>query len=204
MKRFLRVVAQGLVVVLPLLVTVWILAWFGSGVEGLLGDPLRDHVLGERYQPGMGIAAGILLAVVIGILARLWLVRSLVGWFEGLIRRIPMVGIVHDSVRDLLGFLGGKRKTFNRAVLVRLPGTGLQTVGFVTQENLEGIPGLSHMADRVAVYISASYGFMGLTVLVPRDDVEPLAMSVGDAMRFALTAGVSAQADPPADRTPAA
>ena len=204
MKRFLRVVAQGLVVVLPLLVTVWLLVWFGSAIEGLLGDPFRDHVLGDRYWPGMGIAAGILLAVVVGILARLWLVRVIVGWFEGLIRRIPMVKTIHDSIRDLLGFLGGKRKTFNRAVLVRLPGTGLQTVGFVTQEHLEGIPGLGHMADRVAVYISASYGLLGLTVLVPRDDLEPLAMSVGDAMRFALTAGVSAQADPAADRPPAA
>jgi uncharacterized membrane protein len=200
MKRFLKVVAQGLALVLPLVVTVWLIVWIGGAAEEYLGKPLKER-LGDRYVWGMGIVAGLVLAILVGVLARFWLVRTVVGLLERLVRRIPMVKTIYDSVRDLLAFVGGGKKTFNRAVLVRLPGTELQTVGFVTQESMEGIPSLEHMTDRVAVYISASYGFMGLTVLVPREDVEPLAMSVPDAMRFALTAGVSAgdeAAKPPA------
>lgn len=192
MKRFIQLIAQGLLVVLPLLVTIWILVWFGTAVEDLFSGPLKaqQHLKG-KYVPGMGIALGIILAVVVGIVARFWLVQWAVRWFETLIHRLPIVKTLYDSVRDLLGFLGGQKKSFNRAVLVRLPTTGLRVVGFVTQESLAEVPSLRDKGDLMAVYLSYSYAFMGMTVLVPREDVEELDMTVGEALRFQLTAGVS-------------
>lgn len=116
---------------------------------------------------------------------------------------MPLVKTLYEGVRDLLGLVGGQKKSFARVVLVRMPNSDYRMVGFVTQESLDGIPSLRHLGGRVAVYVSQSYNVGGLTLLVPREDVEEIDMSVADAMRFALTAGVSAS-EGPAPAGPAA
>ncbi len=191
MKRLVRIVAQGLALMLPLLITVGVVVWLATGAENLVGKPLEKHVLGDAYVPGMGIALAVVAAIVLGIVARFWLVTALVRWLEKLVRKIPLVKTLYGSVRDLLGFMSGQKKSFNRVVLVRMPGSDYWMVGFVTQESLEAIPGLADLSDRVAVYVAQSYNIGGAVLLVPRDQVREIDMGAEDAMRFALTAGVS-------------
>ena len=194
MKRVLKLMGQGLALVLPLILTVWILWTFASWIESLLAEPLKG-VIGDRYRAGMGIAAGIVLALVLGILARVWLVSTLLRWIERFVRRVPLVKLLYDSIRDMMGFVDSDRKSFTRCVLVKLPNTDSYTPGFVTRETMEDIPTLRHLEGYISVYVSAAYGFMGLLLLVRREDVVPLEMSVGDGMRFVLSGAVSASDD---------
>jgi uncharacterized membrane protein len=212
MKRLLQLMAQGMALVLPLLVTASILIWLGQMAEGLLGDLLRD-LLGTSpdarepqvgwlglesvyYVPGMGIAAGLLLALAIGIVARWWLIRKLVELLEGWFQRIPLVKTLYGGIKDMLGMFGGKKQSFSRVVLVRLPGSELDAVALVTREDVSGYGMSSDGRRLLAVYVPMSYMIGGLTFVVPSDQVRPIAMGVEEAMRFAMTAGVSASAEP--------
>ena len=214
LRNLLRMTVQGLVLVLPLVITLWVAVWLARGAEDLLGDSLRyllgdpDAVEGSRewvghlglrhaqYVPGMGIALGIILAIAVGILTRFWLVKILVDRFGRVLERIPLVKTLYGSVKDLLGFMGtGEKKTFSRVVLVRLPGSEAKMLGFVTRETLDDIAGLRGLKGRVAVYVSQSYNIGGITLFVPAADVEEIEMTVEDAMRFSLTAGVSVTED---------
>ncbi|MBN2584266.1 MAG: DUF502 domain-containing protein [Planctomycetes bacterium] len=212
MKRLLRLMAQGMALVLPLLVTISILIWLGEMAEGLLGGLLEDllgtspdvrepeiGLLGLKsvyYVPGMGIAAGLVLALAIGIVTRWWLVRKLVELVEGWFQRIPLVKTLYGGIKDMLGMFGGKKQSFSRVVLVRLPGSQLDALGLVTRDDLRGCGLENDGRDMIAVYVPMSYMIGGLTFVVPADQVRPTSMGVEEAMRFAMTAGVSASDAP--------
>jgi uncharacterized membrane protein len=210
-KRLFRMTLQGVALVLPLIITVWVIWWLANGAERLFAEPLKALIgvapteefpnpgpgwLGVKsiyYLPGMGIALGLVLTVVAGLAARVLLVKSLVAWSETIIGRIPLVKTLYGGVRDLLGFMGNKRRTFSRVVLVTLPGGRIRTLGLVTRESFDDIAGLGQVKGLVAVYIPGSYLLGGVMLLVPPEDLEPIDMRVQDALRFAMTAGISVQ-----------
>lgn len=193
-KWFLR----GLGAVLPIAVTIYILYWLGTSAEAVLGglfrfveDKLRP---GQEsvYVPGTGVATGLVLVFVIGILTNLWLTRLFLSWGERLLEKIPLVKTLYGSVRDMMQLFGTdeKKSAMKQTVAVEIGG-GPRLVGFVTREDLEGLPdGMAREGD-VAVYLPMSYQVGGFTVFVSRDSVTPLEMSIQDGMRFAVTAGVS-------------
>ena len=88
-------------------------------------------------------------------------------------------------------FSGSKARGFSQVVLVSLGQTNLSTLGFVTRETFTGFPPEMGGEDIVAVYIPLSYQIGGHMVLVPRTAIKPLPMSMQDAMRFAITAGMT-------------
>lgn len=194
LKRFGQIFLTGLVVLLPVTVTVLFLLWLLSGAESVFGDPIRI-VLGERYYPGMGMALGVALVFGVGLLAQFYFVRKLIELGDDLLERIPLVKTIYGGVRDLLAlFRGGERK-FDQVVLVRLPGSAMRIVGFVTRVDWTGLPAALGAEDSIAVYLPMSYTIGGYTVMVPRSQVEPIEMSFEDAMRFAVTAGLSSSAN---------
>jgi uncharacterized membrane protein len=205
---------QGVALVLPLIITVWIVWWLADGAERIFAEPLKA-LLGKnpteifpnpgpgwlglqsiRYVPGMGIALGLVLTLAAGLAARVLLIKSLVAWYETIIARIPLVKTLYGGVRDLLGFMGNKRRTFSRVVLVKLPGGRARTLGLVTRETFDDIAGLAQVKGLVTVYIPGSYFLGGLMLLVPPEDLEPIDMRVQDALRFAMTAGISVHEEP--------
>ena len=208
MRRVFRLIAQGLALVLPLLVTVSIVIWLGSMAEGLLGGLLKSllgtppdaekpevGLLGLKsihYVPGMGIAAGLILALAIGIVTRWWLIRKTVELAERWVQKIPLVKTLYGGIKDMLGLMGGKKASFSRVVLIRLPGSQLDAVGLVTRDDLSGCGLQTDDRGMVAVYVPMSYMIGGLTFIVPADQAKPVNMGVEEAMRFAMTAGVSA------------
>lgn len=194
LKRFSQIFLTGLVVLLPVTVTVIFLLWLLRGAESVFGDPIRV-VLGANYFPGLGMLLGVVLVFVFGLLAQFYFVRKLIELGDDLLERIPLVKTIYGGVRDLLAlFRGGERK-FDKVVLVRLPGSAMRIVGFITREDWTGLPAALGANDSIAVYLPMSYTIGGYTVMVPRAQVEPIEMSFEDAMRFAVTAGLSSSAN---------
>ena len=144
------------------------------------------------YWPGMGVAAGLVLVFVIGALMRAWLFRKVFRWGERLVERIPLVKALYGSVRDLMGFFSGSdTKAMRRAVMVTVGNTPLRLIGFITREDFGDLPVGIGSDDTVAVYLPMSYQIGGFTTMVPRSAVQPIDMSIEQAMRFAVTAGMS-------------
>jgi uncharacterized membrane protein len=196
MRHLARTFLTGLAAILPIVITLALLWWLGSTAERVLGGLLQAILPDLLYFPGLGIFAGIVLILVLGVLLRAYVVRWLFDWLEGLMERIPVVKTIHGTVRDVTRLLSGDiKEQFGQAVLVTLPGTDFKLVGFVTREDFAGLPDNLGGKETLAVYMPMSYQIGGYTMMLPRKHIEPLDLSLEDAMRYALTAGVSARKD---------
>jgi uncharacterized membrane protein len=99
---------------------------------------------------------------------------------------MPLFKLLYSSVRDLLEAFVGEDKKFNEPVLVEIS-EGVKQIGFVTQRDLSNID----LPDEVAVYFPFSYSIAGKVLIVDRNRVKPLKMKASDAMKFAVSGGVS-------------
>jgi uncharacterized membrane protein len=197
MKKILRKFLAGLATILPVLITAYLLYWLAKSAEKSLGSLIRLVLPEGWYWPGMGIGAGIILIFFIGLLMQAWGVRSLVAWVERIVLRIPLIKTVYGAVRDLIGFITqGKDSGLRQVVAVSIGDEKIQLIGFVTREDLVGLPKEIGGHDKIAVYLPMSYQLGGYTIIVPRSAVQPLNMSLEEATRFVLTGGVAAE--PPA------
>ena len=192
-----RTFLQGLIVFLPIAITVAIIYWLAAITEDLLGTLVKLFIPDERYTKGLGMLIGIVLIFALGLMMKTWVTRRLLARADALMDRIPVVKSIYGSIRDLAAFFSknGTRGRFQHVVTVSLAGN-VRLVGFVTRENTTELPGTSGTQEEiVGVYLPMSYQIGGYTVFVPRSTVERMEMSVEDAMRFVLTAGMSSSKD---------
>lgn len=192
MKHLTATFLRGLVTVLPVLLTVYILYWFAVTAERVLGGPLRWALPDWLYRPGLGIAAGALLVFCVGLVMELYVARRLVALGERALLRIPVVKTVYGAIKDFAGFVSesSKDRSMSQVVRVRVEGD-MYLLGFVTREDFAGLPPQLGGSGMVAVYLPMSYQIGGYTLILPRERIEPVPMSSEEALRFAVTAGMS-------------
>jgi uncharacterized membrane protein len=190
-RKLRSALVRGLVVVLPIGFTIWLLWWIGSTTEGLLQRVIRLVVPPEHYLPGMGIVAALLLLLAAGTLFNALIVQSALASWERFLDRIPVVKTIYGATRDFMKLIpaGGKRRDLRRVVLARFGDA--QVIGFVTQDDAAELGIVKAQDDLVAVYFPMSYQIGGYTVLLPRSRLVQLDIPVESAMRMVLTGGVS-------------
>lgn len=182
MSRLLTYFFRGLVVLAPLVLTVWLTYETFRRVDSWLGGLFGFTI------PGAGVLLTIALITLFGFLASNLLARSLLATVEKLLARLPFVRLLYGSTRDLLNAFVGERRRFDAPVLVTLsPDSKLKALGFVTSESLEHYG----VAGYVAVYLPQSYNFAGNLVVVPRDQVERIHTRGADVMAFIVSGGVA-------------
>lgn len=194
MKGFSKIFFTGLAAVLPVLLTVYILSWLAAKAESVLGSSIKLLLPDRWYTPGMGLLAGVVLIFLVGLTLRAWVVRRFFSLGEHLLNRIPLVKAIYGSIRDLMNFFGGKDQGFSQVVLVRLGDTQMKLLGFVTREDFSDLPAGLAGDGIVAVYMPMSYQIGGYTVMLPRSAIEPVDMSMQEAMKFAVTGGMKVKA----------
>jgi uncharacterized membrane protein len=190
-RKLWYALVRGLVVVLPMALTAWLLWWLGTTVESLLHRAIVLVIPEEHYRPGMGIAAAVVLLIAAGVLVNAFIVRRLLAAWERLLERIPIVKSVYGAARDFVQMLpaSGERRELHRVVSVTFGDS--TAIGFVTRDDA-GELGLGAAArGRIAVYFPMSYQIGGYMLLVPREHVEPLEIPIETAMRLVLTGGMS-------------
>ncbi|MDI6771601.1 MAG: DUF502 domain-containing protein [bacterium] len=187
--HFRRYLVAGLLVTLPVGVTVFVLMALFGFLDSLLG-PIFTYLVGTRI-PGLGLAAGILLILATGALASNIIGGRVVQLFDGLMMRIPLARIVYSATKQISGaLLQQKRGAFKQAVLVEWPRQGLYTVGFVTGETRGEVQ--QKTAERVVnvFVVTTPNPTTGFLCLVPESQVTPLEMSVEDALKLVISAGI--------------
>jgi len=183
---------RGLVVVLPIALTLWVVAWSVRAAEALM-KPLALLLLpsAEAYVPGSGLLLALVLVYVVGLLVQLFVFERLVGLGQSILERTPLVKSVYNALDDFTRYFARRpTERASRVVNVRLA-DDVSLVGFITNAEPTALRAADDPHDRVAVYLPMSYQLGGFTVLVPRDRLRPLDLGVEDAMRLVLTAGVS-------------
>jgi len=197
MARLGRIFLAGLAALLPALLTLWLTIWLIVTAESGLGTLVRWVVPDDYYIPGTGVLLAIGLVFAMGLLTRTTPVRQILGLGGAIMDRIPLVKTVYGAFRDLMQFIAGdKTNQFDKVVMVRPSNNDdVELIGFVTREDFTGLPEGIGGEDKVAVYMPMSYQVGGYTLFLPRERVRPIDMSMEDAMRMALTAGMSVKRD---------
>jgi uncharacterized membrane protein len=181
-RRYLTYFFRGLLFIVPLSLTLYIIISSIQWLDNLIPLPLKERA------PGLGLLLIIMIITFFGYLASSYLVRPVFDFLERMIIKLPLVNLIYTSLKDLMSAFVGDKKRFNQAVLVTLnKDTGIQKLGFVTREDLEciGMPG------KVAVYLPHSYNISGNLFVVPKEIVMPIDVPGADVMKFIVSGGVA-------------
>jgi len=185
MKRLSRYFFEGLLVLVPVVLTSYIIYFLFIKIDGLFHFPI----------PGMGILLTIMLIFTVGFVTSNFLTHKLVEWVDVLFSRLPLVKMIYAAIKDLLGAFVGDKKGFNKPVQVILSQeNNISAIGFITNETLDRLG----LTDKIAVYLPQSYNFAGNLIVVSKDRVKPLDMDSGDVMTFIVSGGVSVRKRKPA------
>ncbi|MFM7218570.1 MAG: DUF502 domain-containing protein [Bacteroidota bacterium] len=191
MKRLLSYFFQGLLFVVPIAVTIWVLFRAILWIDGLLPlqIPIRIPGLEKVEIPGLGLLTIFLFIALMGFIGSRYIRNPFFSYLENLIERAPLAKIIYSSVKDLVQAFVGEKRRFNKPVLVRLErDSDINRVGFITHEDLTE---LGIEKDKVAVYLPFSYGFNGELIILPRENIRPLDASGTDMMKFIISGGVT-------------
>lgn len=191
-KRLHRIFLKGLMVIAPAIVTVYVLYWLASTLESVLGVAVKSALPAGYYVPGMGLVLAIVLITAGGILLDFWIIKRLWCWMEGWFNRLPLFKSIYGAVKDLTDFMDrGASGKGQRVAMVTIPGSSMRLLGFVTRDDFSDLPDAVGTDDTVAVYLPMSYQLGGYTVMMPAACVEPIDMEINQAMRFAITGGMT-------------
>ncbi|NRQ51930.1 DUF502 domain-containing protein [Brevibacillus sp. HD1.4A] len=186
MKRVIRYFLEGLLYVIPLAVTIYILYYIFATVDSWFYNLARSNF--PLHFPGIGVLITIVGITVVGFLASNVLTRGVLSIVDRLFEKVPFIKLIYTSIKDLIGAFVGDKKSFDKPVLVTLSkDTGAKVIGFITKESMDTYG----LADHVAVYLPQSYNFAGNLLLFPSEQVQPLDMDSADVMAFLVSGGVS-------------
>jgi len=192
LKSISKTFFTGLFTILPVALTLYFLYWLVVSTEYALGSMIRLMLQDDQYWPGMGTIVGLLVVLLVGLLMNAYMVRRLFSWGEQILYHLPLVKSVYRAIRDFFNYFSpAKEKEFEQVVSVTIGDTGMKVIGFISQAIPENLPEDFREEDNILVYIPLSYMIGGYAVLMPRSSVRPLNMSMEEAMRFTLTAGVT-------------
>ncbi|MDP1766330.1 MAG: DUF502 domain-containing protein [Methylotenera sp.] len=188
MKRLYQYFFRGLITALPLGLTVYFLYLFLTWAERFAMWWIRPFI-GEFYLPGLGLVLGIASIILLGFLISHRHVSKLLLLVELPFTNLPVVKSIYSSLKNFADYFSPHKDTPpQQVVTLKMPGNDLEMVGLITRQNLADLPKGFLQGDRVAVYLPMGYMIGGYTVFVPRDWLQPIDMSVEEAMRSSLFA----------------
>jgi uncharacterized membrane protein len=186
MKKITQYFLQGVLLVAPVAIIVYILYSLFITVDGLLINNI-ESLVGFKI-PGLGILISFVFLTVLGFIGQTALVRPLQKIIQKLIEKIPVLNLLYSSLNDLFSAFVGKEKKFNVPVKVLFnKENNIWKLGFVTRENMEAIGN----KELSAVYFPHSYNFSGELYLVPSERITKINISPAEAMKFIVSGGVT-------------
>jgi uncharacterized membrane protein len=187
MKKFISYFFNGLLLIVPVGITILIFFRIIAWIEGLIAktgglvNPFVDFMI--------VIVAALGLIIFIGALGSSYIFRPVFNLFDHALERMPVVKTLYSTTKDIMNAFVGSKKKFDRPVRVACDGERSNfQLGFLTQDDLSS---LNIGQGLVAVYIPFSYSFAGKVILVPRDRVIPIDAPPGEVMKFILSGGIT-------------
>jgi uncharacterized membrane protein len=176
--RLFNYFLRGLVVVVPLSVTIWVCYQIFHAIDDLLGFAVA----------GLGFLIMIVLVTLIGFVASTFVARTLGNAFDGMRARLPFVNLLYSSTKDMLNAFVGEKRRFDKPVLISLTEDGsVKVFGFLTAESLAVLG----VADSATVYIPTSYSVAGHVVVVPASRVTRIDADAPEVMAYIVSGGVT-------------
>jgi uncharacterized membrane protein len=189
-----RAFFTGLVILVPLAITLWVLNVIVTALDQtllLLPPSVRNQV--PFNIPGTGVVLTLAIILLVGILARNFIGRRLVVWWEALLGRIPVVSKIYSSVKQVSDtLLSPSGQAFRKPVLVEFPRAGTWAVGFVVGDPGDALQNAVVGAHASVFVPTAPNPTSGYVLIVPLTQIVDLDVSVDDALKFVVSMGVVA------------
>jgi uncharacterized membrane protein len=182
-----KIFKRGLITLAPLAITIAIVIWLFNVLEKVFRVPLIEIIGKKYYFPGIGILFAFIIIFLVGIVINNWLIRKFYDWGEKIIEHIPFVKSLYGAIHDVLNYLQVKEKDVANKV-VRVEINGFYMLGFITRDDFADLPEGIGFQDEVVVYLPMSYQIGGYTILVHKDKINPVDISVESGMRLIITA----------------
>lgn len=183
MSKIYQYFGKGLIILVPIFITFFVLKETYELTEGLLGSHFT------YYFPGLGFIVCVLAILLTGYLFSHWMLEGLLGFCERVVGRIPIVNFIYQSVKKLSEAVFDSKQLFNQAVLVSYPNPETRVLGFKVKENMAPIMGRDGV-EYSCVFVPWSLNMTsGINLIVPTKDLIPLDISGEEALQFVLTAG---------------
>jgi uncharacterized membrane protein len=185
---------SGLLVIVPLAITVWVLESIISTLDQtllILPDSWQPDKLLGFHIPGFGVLLALAMLLVVGGVASNFIGKKLVGWWDNLLHRIPIVRSIYSGVKQVSDTLFSENgNAFRKAVLIQWPREGAWTIAFVT-----GVPGgdtVNYLhGDYLSVYVPTTPNPTGgYFIMLKSSDCIELKMSVDEALKYIVSMGV--------------
>lgn len=186
-NRFKKYIVAGVLVIVPLIITFVVLRFLWTSIDGLLAPYLIKYF--GHDIPGLGILIVFVLVILTGILTQAVLGRQLVGIWDNIMARVPLVRTIYSASKQLLQSVTDPRDNlFQRVVVIPYPRAGMYAFGFASSDvQLDNLPENPY----VAVFVpSTPTPFTGFTVIVKKDEVYPTNISVEEAVKFVVSGGI--------------
>ncbi len=197
LAAFAQLFFQGVVVLAPIGVTVWVIVslfnWVDNFLPNLLNAlfPIQFAAVNGQIPKvtGLGFVVVIALVLIVGWLSSLYFMERLVSVFDKVLERTPGIKIIYSSVKDFLEAFAGNKKKFDQPVLVNVDAPDVWRIGFITQQNSEHFG----MQEFVTVYVPHSYAISGITYIVSPTRIKKLPKGIGasEAMKYVVSGGVT-------------
>ncbi|MDD4753522.1 MAG: DUF502 domain-containing protein [Desulfitobacteriaceae bacterium] len=184
MKTLFKLFLRGLLLITPIVITVLIVYKLGAVLDSMVSGLLT--FINIPHYPGVGILFAIVIITLIGLLSKNWLSQKLFSLIDKVFTNVPLVKVIYTTIRDTLSTFTEGKKGFSQLALVHIPGSDIKLLGFITNEDMDGF-GLN---GYISVYLMQSMQWAGNLILVPKEMVTVLDMSVEDAVKFIASAGL--------------
>ena len=189
---------RGLLLLIPLLVTIMFVAWISRYIEAMLKPLILLVLPAQWYIPGLALVLFLIAAFLLGVATRNVLMRKVGEVLERWVERTPVIGRIYPVVRQLTDLLSGNERAHGgRVVMVDIGGVEGRIFGIVLQQGGHGVTWLPAECD--LVYLPMSYQVGGYSVVLPRERLTPIDMSAGEALQMIVMGGLGqrASAEPP-------
>ena len=179
MKKFINYFLQGLLYIVPISVTLYVVYWTFIKIDGIL--PFQF--------PGLGLIAVIALITFIGFAGSAIIASPINSFYQGLLKKAPLLQTIYTSMKDLMRTFVGKKKGFDQAVLIKLyENSTIERIGFITNEDLSS---LGIKGGKILVYLPHSYAFSGQLFVVEKSYITPIDKSSSEIMKLIVSGGVT-------------
>lgn len=183
MKLLLRYFIRGLVFLIPIIVTVYILVF----LVGVINSAI-PALFGESVPVIVGFLIVIVLITIMGMITSIFIVKPFFSLIENYIYKIPFINIIYSSTKDIVGSFVGDKKKFEHPVLVYLDDNKeIGRIGFVTREFASN----SEVGEMTSVYFPHSYNISGNIILVHKNRIKHLSITGREAMKFLVSGGIT-------------
>lgn len=189
LHRMRRYLITGLIVIAPIGVTVFVLSWLFQRLDPILGRFLPD--IAGRQIPGLGLAALVLILIVVGWFSQRTIGRRALLTWNRLLERVPFARRVHSASAQIFSSVLEREKLFQHCAIIEFPQPGSWALVFETADAPDEIQ-LSVGEPSVSVFLpTAPNPTSGYLLILPRSRVRRLQMSVEDGLKLVLSAGVA-------------